>query len=66
MWCVLEQEREIQKSYWMEQAAELTLEAMMLDSEASDLDKEDRPEVHFSACFFFFFSQLLPRPLIWS
>ncbi|XP_016493417.2 phosphoethanolamine N-methyltransferase 1 [Nicotiana tabacum] len=40
-----EQEREIQKSYWMEQAAELTLEAMMLDSEASDLDKEDRPEV---------------------
>ncbi|OIT21052.1 PREDICTED: phosphoethanolamine N-methyltransferase 1-like [Nicotiana attenuata] len=40
-----EQEREIQKSYWMEQAAELTLEAMMLDSEASDLDKEDRTEV---------------------
>lgn len=64
MWCVLEQEREIQKSYWMEQAAELTLEAMMLDSEASDLDKEDRPEVHFSAWFLLFFSQLLPRPLI--
>ncbi|WMV35240.1 hypothetical protein MTR67_028625 [Solanum verrucosum] len=39
------QEREIQKSYWMEQTTELNLEAMMLDSAASDLDKEDRPEV---------------------
>ncbi|KAF4385261.1 hypothetical protein G4B88_026544 [Cannabis sativa] len=42
---VLEQEREIQKNYWMEHSADLTVEAMMLDSKASDLDKEERPEV---------------------
>ena len=29
----------------MEHSAELTVEAMMLDSQASDLDKEERPEV---------------------
>ncbi|OIT04993.1 PREDICTED: phosphoethanolamine N-methyltransferase 1-like isoform X1 [Nicotiana attenuata] len=39
------QEREVQKSYWMEHTAELTVEAMMLDSKAADLDKEERPEV---------------------
>ncbi|KAJ7970272.1 Phosphoethanolamine N-methyltransferase [Quillaja saponaria] len=39
------QEREIQKNYWMEHSADLTVEAMMLDSKASDLDKEERPEV---------------------
>lgn len=39
------QEREVQKSYWIEHSAELTVEAMMLDSKASDLDKEERPEV---------------------
>ncbi|MFS8007002.1 putative phosphoethanolamine N-methyltransferase [Helianthus anomalus] len=38
------EEREIQKSYWMEHSVELTLEAMMLDSMASQLDKEERPE----------------------
>ncbi|GAY58976.1 hypothetical protein CUMW_191010 [Citrus unshiu] len=38
-------EREIQKNYWMEHSANLTVEAMMLDSKASDLDKEERPEV---------------------
>lgn len=38
-------EREMQKSYWMEHSADLTVEAMMLDSKASDLDKEERPEV---------------------
>lgn len=38
-------EREIQKSYWTEHSADLTVEAMMLDSKASDLDKEERPEV---------------------
>ncbi|KAF5767525.1 putative phosphoethanolamine N-methyltransferase [Helianthus annuus] len=38
------EEREIQKSYWMEHSVELTLEAMMLDSMASHLDKQDRPE----------------------
>lgn len=52
----------MQKNYWMEHSADLTVEAMMLDSQASNLDKEERPEVMFlSACssfvlasFFFF------------
>ncbi|BFG33185.1 hypothetical protein CerSpe_194590 [Prunus speciosa] len=39
------QERDVQKNYWMEHSADLTIEAMMLDSKASDLDKEERPEV---------------------
>ncbi|KAB1212292.1 Phosphoethanolamine N-methyltransferase 1 [Morella rubra] len=39
------QERDIQKSYWIEHSVDLTVEAMMLDSQASDLDKEERPEV---------------------
>ncbi|KAH7682533.1 phosphoethanolamine N-methyltransferase protein [Dioscorea alata] len=38
-------EREVQKSYWMEHSQDLTVEAMMLDSRAVDLDKEERPEV---------------------
>ncbi|MQM14088.1 hypothetical protein Taro_047018 [Colocasia esculenta] len=38
-------EREVQKSYWTEHSKDLTVEAMMLDSRASDLDKEERPEV---------------------
>ncbi|KAK9278167.1 hypothetical protein L1049_027727 [Liquidambar formosana] len=38
-------EREVQKSYWMEHSVDLTVEAMMLDSKAADLDKEERPEV---------------------
>lgn len=40
-----EEERKIQKNYWIEHSQELTVEAMMLDSHASDLDKEERPEV---------------------
>ncbi|KAK2999648.1 hypothetical protein RJ639_023765, partial [Escallonia herrerae] len=39
------EERELQKNYWVEHSADLTVEAMMLDSKASDLDKEERPEV---------------------
>lgn len=39
------EEREIQKNYWVEHSVDLTVEAMMLDSMASDLDKEERPEV---------------------
>lgn len=35
----------MQKSYWMEHSKDLTVEAMMLDSRAADLDKEERPEV---------------------
>ncbi|XVE63972.1 hypothetical protein DITRI_Ditri07aG0063700 [Diplodiscus trichospermus] len=38
-------EREDQKNYWMEHSIDLTVEAMMLDSKAVDLDKEERPEV---------------------
>lgn len=38
-------EREMQKNYWVEHSVDLTMEAMMLDSKASDLDKEERPEV---------------------
>ncbi|KAK4768463.1 hypothetical protein SAY87_003604 [Trapa incisa] len=37
-------EREVQKSYWIEHSADHTVEAMMLDSKAADLDKEERPE----------------------
>ncbi|RID63380.1 hypothetical protein BRARA_E02393 [Brassica rapa] len=40
-----EAERDVQKSYWIEHSADLTVEAMMLDSRAADLDKEERPEV---------------------
>ncbi|KAG1347121.1 phosphoethanolamine N-methyltransferase 1 [Cocos nucifera] len=40
-----EEERMVQKSYWMEHSKDLTVEAMMLDSRATDLDKEERPEV---------------------
>ncbi|CAL9240548.1 unnamed protein product [Arabidopsis halleri] len=39
------EEREIQKNYWKEHSVGLSVEAMMLDSKASDLDKEERPEI---------------------
>lgn len=48
------EERDAQKKYWIENSAELTVEAMMLDSQASDLDKEERPEV--SETLFFDFT----------
>ncbi|KAF2557089.1 hypothetical protein F2Q68_00017438 [Brassica cretica] len=38
-------ERDVQKNYWIEHSADLTVEAMMLDSRAADLDKEERPEL---------------------
>ncbi|KAI4347261.1 hypothetical protein L6164_008085 [Bauhinia variegata] len=38
-------ERQMQKIYWIEHSADLSVEAMMLDSKAADLDKEERPEV---------------------
>ncbi|KAL6518095.1 glycylpeptide N-tetradecanoyltransferase [Orobanche minor] len=50
---VQDQEREVQKSYWIEHSVDLTLEAMMLDSKASDLDKEERPEFLFPFAFCF-------------
>lgn len=40
-----EVERKVQKSYWEEHSKDLTVESMMLDSRAADLDKEERPEV---------------------
>lgn len=40
-----EVERKVQKSYWEEHSKCLTVESMMLDSRAADLDKEERPEV---------------------
>jgi len=42
------EERDIQKKYWMDNISDLSVNAMMLDSKASELDKEERPEVHFS------------------
>ena len=38
-------EREAQKAYWKEHSSEATVEAMMLDSQAADIDKLERPEV---------------------
>jgi hypothetical protein len=38
-------EREIQAAYWKEHSCEATVESMMLDSKASDIDKMERPEV---------------------
>ena len=40
-----EVERKVQKSYWEEHSKDLTVESMMLDSRAADLDEEERPEV---------------------
>jgi len=40
-----EVERKVQKGYWEEHSKDLTVESMMLDSRAADLDKEERPEV---------------------
>ncbi|GAU16290.1 hypothetical protein TSUD_299220 [Trifolium subterraneum] len=42
---VKEDERQVQRSYWKEHCADLSVESMMLDSNASNLDKEERPEV---------------------
>jgi hypothetical protein len=38
-------ERDAQKAYWKEHSSEATVEAMMLDSKAADIDKMERPEV---------------------
>eukprot|EP00250_Pteridium_aquilinum_P022641 c25496_g1_i1 orf=374-1858(+) len=38
-------QRELQRDYWKEHTAVLSVEAMMLDSQASKLDKEERPEI---------------------
>lgn len=38
-------ERALQHSYWLEHSKEPTVEAMMLDSKASEIDQLERPEV---------------------
>ena len=38
-------ERDVQKSYWLEHSSNPTVEAMMLDSKASEIDQLERPEV---------------------
>ena len=38
-------ERDAQKAYWQEHSTEPTVEAMMLDSKAADIDRLERPEV---------------------
>uniref|UniRef100_A0A6U9RMU1 phosphoethanolamine N-methyltransferase n=1 Tax=Picocystis salinarum TaxID=88271 RepID=A0A6U9RMU1_9CHLO len=38
-------ERAVQTKYWFEHSQETTINAMMLDSQADMLDKEERPEV---------------------
>lgn len=53
--CLVGEERKIQKSYWIEHSVDLTVEAMMLDSKASELDKEERPEVIISLSLSVFF-----------
>ncbi len=40
-----EVEREAQQCYWKEHSSVATVEAMMLDSQAADIDKMERPEV---------------------
>ena len=38
-------ERALQKSYWTDHSLEASVEAMMLDSQAKMIDREERPEV---------------------
>ncbi|KAI5069232.1 hypothetical protein GOP47_0015533 [Adiantum capillus-veneris] len=38
-------ERDLQRGYWKEHSTVLSVEAMMLDSQASKLDEEERPEI---------------------
>ncbi len=38
-------ERAAQKSYWDRHTGDGSIQAMMLDSKADDLDKEERPEI---------------------
>lgn len=37
-------ERDVQKQFWAEHSAKPTVEAMMLDSKASEIDQLERPE----------------------
>lgn len=44
MTVIPEAEREAQKAYWAKHSEECTVEAMMLDSQAAVIDKQERPE----------------------
>lgn len=44
-------EREAQKAYWAKHSEECTVEAMMLDSQAAVIDKQERPEARSIPCF---------------
>ena len=44
-------ERNLQKTYWTEHSVEATVEAMMLDSQAKAIAKEERPEVNADSAF---------------
>lgn len=45
-WVDVAAERNLQLNYWKEHSIVPSVEAMMLDSQASKLDQEERPEVH--------------------
>jgi hypothetical protein len=45
-WVDVAAERTLQLNYWKEHSIVPSVEAMMLDSQASKLDQEERPEVH--------------------
>lgn len=51
-------ERAAQKSYWADHSATASVEAMMLDSQAAVIDKEERPEVHISLSYPTFYTAL--------
>ena len=55
----------MQKNFWIEHSADLTVEAMMLDSKASDLDKEERPEVIIIALSLSHYMHFRPHILGW-
>lgn len=42
-------ERQAQKTYWLQHSSQPTVEAMMLDSKASEIDQLERPEVSANA-----------------
>jgi hypothetical protein len=48
--CLTEEERQVQKSYWIEHSLQPTVEAMMLDSKAAEIDQLERPEVCVCVC----------------
>ena len=67
-------ERSAQSQYWKEHSVSATVESMMLDSQASVIDKQERPEVRQLTCckLFPFFApntleceQIMELPDLW-